>query len=80
MTHRSLFSRLSVRRSIIASGLVLACVWTAAPVEAGQHRARLSRDLSDRLAGRTSASTDVIVSGTDEELQTVATRYGARVK
>ena len=50
------------------------------PVEAGQRRARLSRDLSDRLAARVDASTDIIVTGTDEQVQTLATRYGARVK
>ncbi len=50
------------------------------PVDAGQRRARLSRDLSDRLAARVDASTDIIVTGTDEQVQTLATRYGARVK
>ena len=49
-------------------------------MEAGQRRARLSRDLSDRLAARVDASTDIIVTGTDEQVQTLATRYGARVK
>ena len=80
MTNRSQCSKLHVRRSFIASGLVLACLAAAAPVEAGQHRARLSRDLSERLAGRGGAATDIIVSGTDDEVQTIATRYGARVK
>ena len=49
-------------------------------VEAGQQRARLSTDLSDRLAARVEAPTDVIVAGSDEQIEALATRYGARVK
>ena len=35
---------------------------------------------SERLAARVEASTDIIVTGSDEQVQTLATRYGARVK
>ena len=71
--------------SLSADGSFLAAlsgalVVLAVPVEAGQRRARLSRDLRDRLAARVEASTDVIVGGSDEQLQTLATRYGARIK
>ena len=45
-----------------------------------QQRARLSKDLSDRLAARVEAPTDVIVAGSDEQIEALATRYGARVK
>ncbi len=52
----------------------------AISAEAGPRRARLSRDLSERLAARVDASTDVIVTGSDEQVNELATRYGARVK
>ena len=59
---------------------MLALVSSVVPADAGPRRARLSRDLSERLAARVEASTDIIVTGSDEQVQTLATRYGARVK
>ncbi|MEO8522344.1 MAG: S8 family serine peptidase, partial [Acidobacteriota bacterium] len=50
------------------------------PAQAGPHKARLSRDLADRIAAGGSGAADVIVSGTPETLQALAARYGARVK
>ena len=70
-----------VRRQIgFIAALSCALVVLTVPVEAGQRRARLSKDLSDRLAARVEAPTDVIVAGSDEQVQALATRYGARVK
>ena len=51
---------------------------SAAPVEAGQRRARLSRDLADRLAARVDAPADVIVSATDEQVAADWRRATAR--
>ena len=53
-----------VRRQIgFIAALSCALVVLTVPVEAGQRRARLSKDLSDRLAARVEAPTDVIVAG-----------------
>ena len=53
-------------------------------MEAGQHRARLSRDLADRLATRAAAPADVIVTAGDdpsgERVQQLIDRHGARIK
>ncbi len=82
MTHTtgSLVVRRIVRLASFGLALALAVGASVVSVDAGPRRARLSRDLSDRLAARVDASTDIIVTGTDEQLQTLATRYGARVK
>src|SRR5439155_24735567 len=44
------------------------------------HRARLSRDLAERIAQRVEASTDVIVSASDGAIDRLVARYGARLK
>ena len=82
MTHTtgSLVVRRIARLASVALALALAVGASVVAVDAGPRRARLSRDLSERLAARVDASTDIIVSGTDEQVQTLATRYGARVK
>ena len=65
-----------LRRVFYATAI---CLVATATLEAGPHRARLSRDLVDRLAsGRTDTAT-VIVSGTAAEVQTIAERHGGRV-
>ena len=46
------------------------------PADAAPHRARLSRDLADRVAAGREDATSVIVSGTPETLQALAARYG----
>src|SRR5690349_18881652 len=60
--------------------VALSVALLASSAEAGQRRARLSRDLADRLSSQNATSADVIVSGTDEQVQVLATRYGARIK
>ena len=79
-THGSFTCALVGRRISFIAALSCVLVVLTVPVEAGQHRARLSKDLSDRLAARVEAPTDVIVAGSDEQVQALATRYGARVK
>ena len=51
----------------------------ASPAQAGPRRARMSRDLSERLAKADAGVTSVIVGGSDEKIQTLAMRYGAKV-
>src|SRR5262245_57989180 len=43
-------------------------------------RARLSRDIADRLAKRIEAATTVIISAGDTAIDQLAARYGARLK
>src|SRR4051812_16124951 len=50
------------------------------PASAAPHRARLSRDLADRVAAGREEPSSVIVSGTPEMVQGLAVRYGARIK
>ena len=50
----------------------------AVSAEAGQ-RARLSRDLADRIAASRTDTVRVIVSGNDAEVSEIAGRHGARV-
>ena len=64
------------RRAAVVTVLVAA---TTGIAQAGPHRARLSKDLADRLAAGDQRSTRVIVSGSEELVVTLATRYGARV-
>src|SRR4051794_19362466 len=66
----------SIRRALV----ILAAIAVATPAGAQSHRARLSRDLAERLKGRVEAPTDIIVSGSDAILDQIATRYGARLK
>src|SRR4051812_17984474 len=66
----------SIRRALV----ILAAIAAAAPAAAQPHRARLSRDLAERLKGRVEAPTDIIVSGSDAILDQIVTRYGARLK
>ncbi len=68
------------RRIGFIAALSCVLVVLTVSVEAGQQRAHLSKDLSDRLAARVEAPTDVIVAGSDEQIEALATRYGARVK
>src|SRR5262245_41459785 len=52
----------------------------ATTVEADPHRARLSKDLESRIAAARGEPTTVIVSGSDEQVRTLATKYGAVLK
>ena len=52
----------------------------AVPASAAPHKARLSRDLADRVAAGREEPTSVIVSGTPDLVQALVARYGARLK
>ena len=76
-------SRVAVRSSgrVFCLGLLLAMATIGLPPEAaaqGRH-ARLSRDLAARIASGDQGVTRVIVEGAGDQLQAIATRYGARV-
>ena len=61
--------------------VVGAFVADAATAEAGGgRRARLSRDLADRVSARRADTTNVILTGTETDLQAIALRHGARIK
>ncbi len=69
-------------RACVSICAVILVVAVAQPLEAqgGPRRARLSRDVADRLASHVEASTDVIVAAGDTALDQLALRYGARLK
>src|SRR6185437_3496126 len=71
----------SFRTCVSLSALILVVVLIL-PQEAqgGPRRARLSRDVADRLAHGVEASSDVIVAASDAAVDQLAVRYGARVK
>ena len=79
-THGSFTCSLVGRRISFIAALSCVLVVLTVSVEAGQQRAKLSKDLSDRLAAGVEAPTDVIVAGSDEQIEALATRYGARIK
>src|SRR5688572_18507044 len=69
-----------VRRTMLRCLATLAIVLLAATAaQAGPRRARLSKDLVDRLAAGDQSSTRIIVCAPREQIETLATRYGARV-
>jgi serine protease AprX len=63
----------------ITLAVAVGFVFLSVSAEAGARRPRLSRDLADRVAARTSDSARVIVTGTAADVQLLAARYGARV-
>src|SRR5512133_3886064 len=69
-------------RATVGSALAIAALvmTSAAPLQAQSHRARLSRDVADRLAQRIEAATEVIVSAPADRIDAVAARYGAVLK
>src|SRR5436309_5273920 len=72
-------------KRLLVGVLVCVCcgggtVTGVSPASAAAHRARLSRDLADRLAARDERATDVIVNGSAETVNAIAARYGAHVK
>ena len=77
---QSLISRAWRRQSAAVIGAVLVAVVCGGSAEAGPKRARLSRDLAERLSNADAGVTSVIVSGSPETLEALATRYGAKVK
>jgi serine protease AprX len=69
-----------VRRTFLRSlATVAIALLVVTAAQAGPRRARLSKDLVDRLAAGDQSSTRVIVSGSREQIDTLATRYGVRV-
>ena len=61
------------------AALVAMLLWPA-DLQADPHRARLSRDLTERLASASNASGDVILEGDRAKVEALASRYGLRVK
>ena len=72
MTERTF--RFSNRLHRVVFTAILAVFAVALPAHAGPERARMSRDLVERLAAGDQSSVRVIVSGTDATIQTLATR------
>src|SRR5687767_8128829 len=66
-----------VRRVVLFTAL---CLSFTLSVDAGPRRARLSRDVADRLASGRSDTTSVILTGDEARIQTIAQRHGGRVK
>src|SRR5687768_13450725 len=65
----------------ITVAMLLACVVAVPSVaDAQPHRARLSRDLADRIKHRIEGATEVIICGSDSQIDALATRYGVRLK
>ncbi len=62
------------------AALIVVSALFATTAEAGPHRARLSRDLESRIAAARGEPATVIVSGSDERVRSLATRYGAVLK
>ena len=72
--------KLPFHRAAAAFATVLIGILCADPASADGHRARLSRDLADRIATGAPGSTDVILIGNAERIRSVAARYGANLK
>src|SRR5687768_17117537 len=76
MTHTALrLSRLVPVFALFAVGVT--CIGA---VEGGPRRARLSKDLRDRVASGRQAPVDVILSASEAEIQSIAARHGVRIK
>jgi hypothetical protein len=63
--------------------IVAGCVASIGTVPAAaqpRHRARVSRDLAERLRQRIEAPAEIIVSAGDGAIDQLVTRYGARLK
>lgn len=70
----------SMVRRWLAMVLGAALLVALAMPAAAQHRARLSKDLSDELGSPTRAALQVIVQGDSAQAQQLAARLGLRVK
>src|SRR4051812_5048025 len=64
---------------VVVAGLVALVVAASAEAQP-RHRARLSRDLADRLRQRVEAPAEIIVSADAGAIDLLVTRYGARLK
>ena len=75
------YSRFSVFTLARRAAVVAAVLLVAATVsEAGPRRARMSRDLVERLASGQTGATSVIISGDERRIDAIAQRHGGRVK
>src|SRR5688572_19842767 len=74
------YTPLSSLRATTLAMLLPSVVAMPAVAGAQSHRARLSRDLADRIKHRVEASTEVIVSGSDARIDTLTARYGVLLK
>ena len=63
-----------------AAAIALVCLCVSAAAAQPPHRARLSRDLADRLSQRVEAPSEIIVSAPDGTIDQLVKRYGARLK
>jgi len=61
-------------------GALVATLLLSSPVEAGPHRARLARDLADRIAAASNESGAVILEGDRAKVERLAVRYGLRIR
>ncbi|MGH9372235.1 MAG: hypothetical protein ACRD15_11950, partial [Vicinamibacterales bacterium] len=77
MTQNFFVSIVRQRRVFLLAAL---CVLVSVAAEAGPRRARMSRDLVERLAAGRQEKTSVIVSGDAARIQAIAQRHGGRVK
>src|SRR4051812_17008410 len=59
--------------------LMTATAFAAAPLEAGPARARMSRDIQERIAKRVEAPSEIIISAAADKIDQLAARYGATV-
>src|SRR6516162_9477591 len=69
-----------VRRASTVLFAVIVGVLAATPLVAQSYRARMSREIADRLAHRVEASSEIIVSSTSGDFDGLAARYGAQLK
>src|SRR5689334_387804 len=76
MTRKLLSSQAAMRRVITLGVIVAAWLAIGGSAAAGPRRARLSRDLSERLTKADAGVTNVIVNGSSDKVQTLAKRYG----
>ena len=70
----------SRRVALVVASVLLVSLAAPVATRAASRRARLSRDLADRLTSRLEAPTDVIVTASDATTDQLAIRYGARLK
>src|SRR5918999_5279062 len=77
MTLNHSVSIISLRRACVFAAVCLLFSLTA---EAGPRRARLSRDLADRLSAGRHETTSVIIKGSADRLLAIVQRHGGRIK
>ena len=65
---------------VLLAGVVTCLAAMPADAQPRWHRARMSRDLADRLQRRVEAPAEIIVSATDEGVDQLVALYGARLK